>query len=418
MQIPRLHRNEVISVFILAVVLLTAGTLAAWYWFLPLPKLPTIRRLADLGRWEEAEAGVHKYLSRKPADADALMLAARVAAGRGDLGRCAELLERIPATSQLKLEALLRQGQTLREMHYARRAEQAFREAIRLADERGLATSPNLFSARIELVVLMSLERRVSETKELLWQLYPAHREKWRILISLARLEGRSAHPHTVMPLLQKCIEQDPTDFDARRGLARYYLESSLWSEAAEQANYCLEHDPGDASSLEIMLECHFRLQQWEEMDEILARPQFDIGSARVWRLRAQRLEALGKGDEAEKCFHEALRLDPNDPTIHFQLSQLLRRQGHGEAADEHHVEFRRLQEHEEAIARVISSFTAQDDRDWSAPDPETCTELGAHCMGLGRNEEARAWSEEALLQQPKFQPAIDQLRRLAEIGG
>jgi tetratricopeptide (TPR) repeat protein len=416
-QIRRLHRSEVISALILAAAaLLTAGAIAGSYWFAPLPELTTIRRCADLGQWEQAQADVTRYLSRKPSDAEALMLAARVSAGRGELERCAELLDKVPATSPLKLEALLRRGQTLRRLHYARRAEDAWRELIDLAHQRGLNSAPHLFSARVELVVLMSLERRVSEGTALLWQIYPKHREKWRILITLARLAGRPANPQMALPLLEKCIDQDPYDLQARLGLARYHMELAQWQDAADQAAYCLEQDLADEPTLEILLECQFRLQLWDEMDRLLSRLDRDNGTARVWRLRGQRLEVLGEADEAEQCFRESLRLEPNNHVTHFQLSQILRRRGLGEAADQHHAEFRRLQDHDQEIAKVIASFAALDDQDWTVPDPETCTALGAHCIGLGRNDEARGWTEQALLQRPDFQPAIDQLRRLTEI--
>jgi len=343
------------------------------------------------------------------------MLAARVAAGLGELKRCAELLERVPTQSQLKLEALFRQGQSYRELYFARQAEETWREVISLCEERGLDSSHYLFSAKVELISLMSLERRVRETRELLWQLYPRHPEKWRLLVTMARLEAKPAYPQLAMPMLEKCLEQDSGDLDACRGLALYSLDVSQWKEAADLASYCLEHDPLDKLSLEILLECKFRLQEWDAMDEILARPDLDDSSARVWRLRGQRLETLSKAEEAEQCFREALRLNPNDPTTHFQLAQLLRR-SRALGADEHQAEFRRLQGDTEAIARVISSFSAQNPENWAAPEPATCIELATHCNGLGRIEEARGWVDQALRQVPDFPAALELQRQFSEL--
>ena len=412
----QIYRFELSLLRILALVglLLSAAILsaAAWHWTHPLPKLRDVRRWADDGQWDRADLSVRQFLARRPKDGEALLLAARIAAGRGDMESCLSLLHQVPTDSPHKPEALTRQAQACQAMNSARRAEAAWRELARLR-ERDPQQARYRLAAQAELVALMSLERRLTEAEALLWQMYPDHSEKWRILIGLARVHARGSTPKSAIEMLQRFVEHDPDDFDARRALSFCAIDTFQWDQAIELATTCLEQQPTDVRSLEILLECYLRQQQWEAMDAILARPELENSGVQSLRLRAQRLEAVQQADEAENCYRQALRLDPRDHTTHYQLSQLLQRLGRGEPAQEHMVEFRRLKEHDDELAKFISRFPQSDASGWTAPEPDQCVELAEHCTALGRIDEARAWLKEALRRQPKFPAAQEALQDL-----
>ena len=377
-----------------AAALATLGAWALWAWTHPLPRLVEIRKWAMAGNWPRAEAEVNVYLARRPKDADALMLAAQVAGAQHQLDRCAQLLDRVPDNSPLKSEALLRHGQVLWQLDDARGAEQSWQSAIRRAVGQELRRF--LILPRSELVALFALERRAAEARTLIWEMYPDHQERWRLLLALARLDARSTSPQVGVPKLERIIERDPADVNARVALASYLIDLSRWDEAAEHAERCLELNPSEPRALEIVLQCHLRNQQWDAMDQALRRPDLDPNSALIWRLRGQRLEAGGQRKEAEASFREALRLNPNDLVAHFQLAQLLLRADQRESAQPHLTQFRELQSHQDAVNLVVGTYVGVDDRDWEPPSPATCTELAEHCQALGRADEARGWLSEA----------------------
>jgi tetratricopeptide (TPR) repeat protein len=399
---------------VVAGVLLTAAGLAAgiWRWTHPLPTLGEVQRWLASGRFERADAAIGQLLKRRPKDGDVLMLAARVAAGRGDLERCVSLLGQIPPDSSLKPEAWMRQAQAEQEMSHGRRAEAAWRELIELA-ERDAKLAPYLLTARAELVAMLSLERRTDEARAVLWQMMPGHMEKWRVLIALARTNSRSSTPQSALETLEQLVESDPDDLDARRGLAMAAIDAFQWDRAIELATVCLEREPSDVRALEILLECHLRQQQWEAMDAILARPELNDGGPRTLRLRAQREEAAGRFDQAAASYRAALRLDPLDQTTRYQLAQLLQRRGDRDAAGELLAEFHRMKEHEDALAGIIGRFPQSDPAAWTAPDPSLCVEIAEHCAALQRTLEARAWLAEALRQEPKHPAALQALEQL-----
>jgi tetratricopeptide (TPR) repeat protein len=376
-----------------------------------LPRLAVVRQLADRGRWELAGQEIDKYLARRPSDADALLLAARIAGGRQDLERCVALLERVPAGSARQAEALVRQGQALRALGYGRRAEAVLRQALELAGPNR-ALPADRQSALAELVSLCHVEQRMREARELLWRMYPEHHEKWRLLINLARLQNRSPNAQKMIALLDTMVAKDPEDIDACRARAVSHAELFDWPRADDEATRCLALRPDDPGCVAVLLECYLAEQRWAEMDALLERPGVDAGDPAVWRLRARRREAAGDLAGAEQCFRESLRLEPLHPATHFQFAQLLRRTRRPEA-EEHLDQFRELRQHQNEIEKFLTNYAADSAAAWQRPKAADCAEMAEHCRVLGRAEEARAWLEEALRQQPDLADARERLRAL-----
>ena len=405
------------------ILLISAGVLTAafgvtlgavWRWLRPLPRLEQVRAWADAGRWEQAAGAIQPHLDRQPRDTTVLMLGARIAAAQGQLERCAELLEQVPAGSSNKLEAMLRQGQALRDAGRVSRAERVWREAL-AGYQQQFAAAPLRQTIQAELVSLLSLERRAPEARELLWQMYPSHSEKWRLLLALARLEGRGTNPQVAIALLDEFIQRDPTAVEARLGRARYLIESSRWAEATEDGEQCRAQDPHNPRVLEVVLQCYCALQQWDAADELLDSFDLDRTNPTIWRLRAMRYKAQADWTNSAACFEESLRLKPTDPVTHYQFAQLLLLSNDRQRAEQHQEQFGSLDAHQKALEAYLVTVVQTDSENWTPPDPDQCMELAEHLRVLGRIDEARGWLREALRQKPEHREARQALERLSE---
>ncbi len=407
----QLSRGHRLALAIAAVLAMAAGV-AVWRRLHPLPKLRDIERWANAAQWERAEAAATEYVARRPRDPDGLMLAARVAAARGEMARCVSLLERVPSDSPIKIEALLRQAQALQALGYGQRQERAWLELIRAAERHAGKESAQCLRAQEELVALYFLERRAAEAKALVWEMYPRHREKWRLLIALARIEGKPARASLATPALERFVAVDAEDLPAHRALATYALDDRP-DDALALARHCMNLAPDDGASLEVLIEAHLRLNLWHEIDSILSRDDLPAERPHLWRLRGQWHLQQGRLVEAVAALREALRLNPFDQTTQYQLGQALRRGTTIEAAQQQILQSNELRGHQDAIATYLNSFVSDDPQTWETPPPEKCVELSDHCRGLGRRDEALGWLDEALRRQPDFAPARDALDEL-----
>jgi tetratricopeptide (TPR) repeat protein len=361
----------------------------------PVPTLADIKGWASVGWWDRAETGMQSYLARHPRDPRALLLAARLAARRDQAQQCVELLDRVPTDSPQDIDTLVEKATLLKQVQALARAEQAWREVL---DRCGRQPGLSLYcrTAQAELVSLLSLQRRTAEACQLLWDMFPSHPEKWRLLISLARVKGKAVHPDVAIEQLRGCVERFADDFHARRALARYLADAARWQQAEAEATSCLAERPGDAQTLQILLECHFAAGQSNAVDRLLAEPDLDRHSAVVWRIEAQYRDSVGDHSRAQACFEEAIRLAPFDSTSHLQYAHALIRRGQQQGAEPLLERFRKLQEHEDGIERFLDHTIHMDPREWAAPAPDTCRNMAEHCRGLGRPDEARAWLQEA----------------------
>lgn len=379
-----------------------------------LPSVEQIRAWAEVRRWEQADAAIRVHMERQPQDGAVLMLAARIAAGQGQLERCADLLQRIPATSSNKPEAMLRQGQALRDAGLLSRAESIWRDAL----SRPLDPAAPQFTQaiRAELVSLFSLERRAPEARKLLWEMYPGHSEKWRLLIALARLDGRGSNPQVALELLDRLVPRESSnDIEVRLGRARYLSELGRWTEAKAEIDHCREQSPTHPRALELALLVSAGLQDWDALDQLLANCAIDQFNSTIWRVQALRYKTAGDWEKSETCFVEALKLGPADPITHYQFAQLLLMQGDRQRAEWHHEAFRQIDTHQKALEQYLSSIVHTDPQNWSRPDPEHCVELSEHVRVLGHLDEAREWLCEAIRQKPIFPEADLALKQLAD---
>ncbi len=400
----------------IALLLLPVGVML-WVLFRPPPSLDLIRLWADYQLWDRADSGLRRYLRRRPEQAEALMLAARVAAAKGELERCVRLLARVPSSSPLKCAALVRQGQALRRIGYGRRAEEVLRQAVRIADQMGPAGIDMGQTARGELVSLLRLENRIDEATELLWQMYPSHRAKWRLLIAFLRIRSGPIQPDMALGRLERCVELDPSDLDARRAVAEYLIVAGELDRAEAEVRNCLQLSPDDPASLEVLLDCLVRRRKWHEVAKLVQGHTDALASAKALRSVGEWLMETGRLAEAEERLGKSAELDPTEPQTFFLLGRLIRRFRGREEPRRYMNRFKLLSEQREILQRYCRTLVITDPREWQPPSPEQCLDLAQRCAAIGWKKVAREWLRESLRQQPDYQPALQALAELDRTG-
>jgi len=229
----------------------------------------------------------------------------------------------------------------------------------------------------------------------------------------LVRIYGGPIKPDVALPKVERCLELDPYDVDARRAVAFYSLLTSDFDRARAEAAKCLEQVPSDTRSAEILLECAVKERKWDEASSVIERYGQCLNSAKGLRLRGRWLLEAGRTAEAETFLRKAVELDPSSQEAHFLLVRALRTLGRKEEAKPYFRRFKELTEHKEILSRLNRITDITDPRDWQPPEPEQCVELALHCSGIGLTKLARGWLNEALRQRPNYQAAIAALAQL-----
>jgi tetratricopeptide (TPR) repeat protein len=389
---------------------------AGLYYFVhasrPLP-IQQIRQLADAEQWDAADREIRKLLARSPSNSQGLLLAARIAAGRGNLDQCIAFLEAVPDDGADKLEAMVRHAQALQFREQFGEAVRVFQAALDRAYRRGDSNSVLVQRAQEELADVLTLLQRRDQAAAVLWQLFPAHQQKWKLLIQLARLQVRSADPSEAIRRLGELLSRHPADIDLQRALGQAYVEGSRWHEALECIGKVAEQNPADPTARRLHFLCYAALHRWDSFDRLLADDGGLDDDVDVLRSRAARSIAAGDWPAAEAQFTKGIAVDPFDTVTRFQYAQALTRIGDKDAARKQHEEFRRLDRLEARLSAVLQGL-ARENPDLSRPvSPEACLEMAGICRGLGRARQARAWAEEALRRRPDDPTAREMLDQL-----
>lgn len=148
--------------------------------------------------------------------------------------------------------------------------------------------------------------------------------------------QGRSAE---AVEALEAALQADPAHPDTWCLLAAAHDDCRQFDAALAACDQALHHQPDHAPA---RFHRAALLAKWQRHDEALAALQpllarRDAGAAAAHRLAGQALQALGRADEAERAYREALQRDPRGPRLHALLGQLLAQRGaHHEAATLH----------------------------------------------------------------------------------
>ena len=385
--------------------LLALVALNAWWYreARPLTELRTVSGWIESGRTAEAERALRDWVKHSPNHGDARLMLARVLAARNDLAGCAEQLRAVPFWSNLKAEALFREGQTWMSVDRARDAELAFREYI-ADDPNHPVSKPFQAHAEVELINLTTLENRFDETRALIDSAIPrtegTPREELLVLNLRTILERWM--PKVAYKTLGRYLAADPSDLDARLGLAVAAQALGKIGEADAHLETCVKGRPNDPKVWRTWLDMLKERGDLGALRAALAKAPEEAAPA-VWSYRGQTLALDGNLDAAFEAYSKAIAARPHDADLYYSYALIARRLG--KLADEEQA-IKRLKVMRKAREDLIDALTSfVKAREENAPPSkrvETCERLSQICRDLGWEQDSLEWSRLAVSLRPR----------------
>jgi tetratricopeptide (TPR) repeat protein len=371
-----------------------------WYWrdHRPLPAMATIFDWVTREKYAEAENALREYLRRSPHDGDVRMSLARSLAARGDFKGCARTLHKVPAWWPSKVEALLREGQAYLQADRAKDAEAAWLEAIK--DDPLHPLSLALYhDVCQEILKLYAIEDRWEDAFPVMWTAYDHANPVDHPVLLLMRLrcELERVAPKETLVHLRKYVTADPTDWEARRAMARALLMIGQHAEAARDFEACIKGRPDDVRAWRDYLAMLLDQGDLETFRSVLEKPPPSADTEpETWLYRAVAHEKTGDWKGAADDWQKAIDLNPFMPKYHYRLAMVQERLGLREEAKIHR---QRNKEMNEARAQLRTAYfdyfalLAKNEPD-SAAMAAACRELARVCEVLGWSRAAQAWNQ------------------------
>jgi putative PEP-CTERM system TPR-repeat lipoprotein len=376
--------------------------------------------MAELQRGERgrAEVAFGQALSLDAANVTANLGAARLAAGRTEFRAAMSRVEAALASSPFSAEAHALKADLLAFQGERQPAEQAYREAIKLAP-RQVGPRMSLIS---HLLRHRALEQAAAEAAELAKVAPRSPHSSFAQALVLVEQRQFAAARNAILPVLEVAPDHVPSLTLA--GLAA--LETGAFAEAESHLRKAVFKAPQSLVAKRLLATTHLRMGQSEvalsEAKELVARAGAE---PRILALAGEAYLANGDAASAAHYYEKANALAPEDPKLRTRLAQM-----HFAAGDAE----RGIKELESASASDPNSFQAdlglvatylrqrQADKALGAvetlekkqPDNPLTHNLRGLALLLKRDAAgARASFERAVELQPAYMPAVRNLARL-----
>jgi tetratricopeptide (TPR) repeat protein len=384
----------------------------------PSAELNDARRAAQTGKWEVVRSVLGRYLRRFPEDPEAQVLLARSEAAQGNLAACIARLGNISESSSWSAEARLCEAQAHLMGHFGARAEKAFLRAIEAASA-GDADPRIAEAARVGLAQIYGLEVRYESAREQLMQVLKTTEYPAGILSLLFQIEALGTDPQQAIDSLQKFVQNDASDFEARRALGYHYAVLGRTGEARTLLEACLAERPDDARAAEPLAQCLVDLPDLDGcrklLDEVAPHAQ---DKSWYWRQRGYLAEQELDWTAASGAYGRAVELAPSDPMVHHLLAAVLVRLNDASRAQELRERAAQLRATRQTLPDLYARLIATGvQATGPGPSPELCYILGTACQKLTLPE-AEEWFREALRRNPNDAPSRAALERLGQIDG
>lgn len=136
----------------------------------------------------------------------------------------------------------------------------------------------------------------------------------------------------------RKILEQYPKEPEIHYRIARILLDRSATGDATDQAKAELGEElkinPDNAAAEFILGEIYRRAGEWDPAVEHFSRAaQLDAGFSEAYLARGMSLAGAGKYAEAVASLETYVKMQPEDPTGHYQLAMAYSRTGNKDAA-------------------------------------------------------------------------------------
>jgi tetratricopeptide (TPR) repeat protein len=398
---------------LLALAVAGLGAWLAWS-YANSPTLEAVETLLRRRKYDQAERAALAYLTWQRSDDRARFALARARAARNDYLGCIAALERVPAASPRRTEALFRAGQASQALGHGRDAERLYRACI-ARDPRGQDDAMN---ARISLMALLAMEERVEAFKALAWETYGVRPEAQclPILNMMTRIDFEQTRPDINIPKLESLIRGDPSDSGAEGGLAAALDHQRETQKARDHYARALKLAPNDLELRERYLDLLHRMGEMETFEMVLAaRPANAAARPRTQKFLGILAEAAGDLQAAEAAYRRGRDLDPLDPELHHRLSLVLFRLGRRDEASQE-AAIRSQQRLARAdMRRAWDRFADAYDTNPDQAGPELLLGMARASEASGFRREAVAWYSQTLVKDPKYREAREALGRLAK---
>lgn len=374
------------------------GLIALNAWWLwegrPPPDLKALGKLTDPA---QVESGLRRRLDASPHDGETRMRLAMHLATLNRPRESAEMLAQVPFFWPSKPLARDFEGRQWLLAGHAAKAERAFR-AFLAVDPNHPQERPERFRCENDLIDLLRLEDRWDEVRELVWAIYdrspPAARPGWVIQALRTRLERSS--PTAALPRLRVYAEADPTDWRARRALARAAQAQGDIATADRESLDAVAANPLDVAArrdrlgiLKARGDARGVLQAAADL------PPDSDNDGETWALRAWAYTQLGDIKAAVDAYRRAAQILPFEPEVAYQLSLVERRRGNPTAAESARRRATSLRDARAAVPKLLTEFYDAD----QSPDPsrrgpraDAARSLAERCRALGWVRDAEAW--------------------------
>jgi tetratricopeptide (TPR) repeat protein len=399
---------------------------AAWWVFRPRPDPDSAIPLAEAGRFDEAEAIVRAALKAEPGRPSANLLIAQIllkrpppAEGEGTeaaLARASDALNHLDRISRppLRMQPLipLWRGKALFRLGRVDEAEAAWNEALRL--------DPSSPEAGWGLLEIYYLETRTADARRLAMRLYevePDPHDRVQLLLELVRQDAQPPAPGSLVQWFEPVVGRNPEELGPSLALGLALVRNGDLDRGLDRLHRAVEEHPASPSAWEAWLAGLDDAGEIDELGQALGRlPAKLAAEPRFARFRGRFAQERQDWAGAAREFRRALQADPFDPKLRYRLSRALRQIG---ATAEAEPLDRSYQTYQAALSEVRPLYEEANAIKTLGvePHPQLYRRLADLRERMSLRDEARAWYQLALNEQPNDPVSRAAIERLATPG-
>jgi tetratricopeptide (TPR) repeat protein len=203
-----------------------------------------------------------------------------------------------------------------------------------------VALEPNNVDARGNLGVLLFFQGAYTDAIPQLRAALKMQPALWKIQALLGMAEKRTGDVHAATGDLEKAfprVKEQKIRIDTGMELIDIYSKTGETDKAAATVSVLRELDPTNAEVIYTAYRLYSDLADESRLSLIVVAPN----SARTHQMMAHELARQGNTAEAIANYHEALKLEPNLPGLHFELAEMLNSSSTPDAPQQAELEYK-----------------------------------------------------------------------------